>query len=68
MSLNTVQGRVSCVPTQTNSLGGNLGQIYKIGLFEANLSEWELCDMISQIVPGFTFLDVPLGIVSDQRN
>jgi nucleoside-diphosphate-sugar epimerase len=44
------------------------GQIYNVGLSSANLSKKELCDVIAQIVPGFTALEAPVGKDPDQRN
>jgi nucleoside-diphosphate-sugar epimerase len=44
------------------------GQIYNVGLSSANISKRELCELIARIVPGFTFLDAPVGKDADQRN
>jgi nucleoside-diphosphate-sugar epimerase len=44
------------------------GQIYNVGLSDANLSKRELCEAIRQHVPGFVFLDAPVGKDADQRN
>ena len=44
------------------------GQIYNVGLSEANLSKWELCEKIREQVPRFVFVDAPLGKDPDQRN
>lgn len=43
-------------------------QIYNVGLSEANVSKWELCERIKAHVPEFTFLDAPVGNDPDQRN
>lgn len=44
------------------------GQIYNVGLSEANLSKKELCELIQQQIPSFIFLDAPIGKDPDQRN
>jgi len=44
------------------------GQIYNIGLSEANVSKKELCIAIQKQLPDFTFLDAPVGKDPDQRN
>jgi nucleoside-diphosphate-sugar epimerase len=44
------------------------GQIYNVGLSDANLSKNELCQAIQKHVPGFVFLDAPIGKDPDQRN
>lgn len=44
------------------------GQIYNVGLSDANLSKKELCEAIRTRVPGFVFLDAPVGKDADQRN
>lgn len=44
------------------------GQIYNVGLSEANVSKMELCQAIQKQVPDFTFLDAPIGKDPDQRN
>ncbi len=44
------------------------GQIYNIGLSEANVSKKELCEHIHKFVPDFVFLDAPIGKDPDQRN
>jgi len=44
------------------------GQIYNVGLSEANVSKWELCERIKKYIPSFTFLEAPLGKDPDQRN
>jgi len=43
-------------------------QIYNVGLSEANVSKWELCERIKKHIPTFTFLEAPLGKDPDQRN
>ncbi len=44
------------------------GQIYNVGLSEANISKRELCEAIKKFVPDFVFLDAPVGKDPDQRN
>jgi len=44
------------------------GQIYNVGLSEANISKMELCEAIKKQIPNFTFLEAPLGKDPDQRN
>lgn len=44
------------------------GQIYNVGLSEANVSKRELCERIAKHVPDFTFIDAPVGKDPDQRN
>jgi nucleoside-diphosphate-sugar epimerase len=44
------------------------GQIYNVGLSEANVSKKELCQIILRQVPDFKFIDAPIGKDPDQRN
>ena len=44
------------------------GQIYNVGLSEANVSKWELCEHIKKQIPGFTFIEAAVGKDPDQRN
>ncbi len=44
------------------------GQIYNVGMSEANLSKLELCQEIQKQVPDFTFMEAPVGKDPDQRN
>ena len=44
------------------------GQIYNVGLSDANVSKKELCEHIAKQVPEFVFLDAPVGKDPDQRN
>lgn len=44
------------------------GQIYNVGLSEANVSKKELCDYIKAEVPSFTYLEAAVGADPDQRN
>jgi nucleoside-diphosphate-sugar epimerase len=44
------------------------GQIYNVGLSDANLSKWALCEEIKKHVPDFVFLEAPISKDPDQRN
>ncbi len=44
------------------------GQIYNVGLSDANVSKRELCEHIQEQVPDFVFVDAPVGKDPDQRN
>jgi nucleoside-diphosphate-sugar epimerase len=44
------------------------GQIYNVGLSDANVSKKELCEAIKKEVPDFTFVEAPIGKDPDQRN
>ena len=44
------------------------GQIYNVGLSAANVWKRELCEIIARHVPGFLFLEAPVGKDPDQRN
>jgi nucleoside-diphosphate-sugar epimerase len=44
------------------------GQIYNVGLSEANVSKRELCERIQRHVAEFVYLDAPVGKDPDQRN
>lgn len=44
------------------------GQIYNVGLSDANISKKELCERIRKQVPDFVFVDAPVGKDPDQRN
>ncbi len=44
------------------------GQVYNVGLSEANVSKRELCEHIQKQVADFTFIDAPVGKDPDQRN
>jgi nucleoside-diphosphate-sugar epimerase len=44
------------------------GEIFNVGLSEANISKLELCEIIRTVVPGFTYLEASLGKDPDQRN
>ncbi len=44
------------------------GQIYNVGLSEANVSKMELCQIIKKQIPDFTVMEAQLGKDPDQRN
>jgi len=44
------------------------GQIFNVGLSDANVSKRELCQAIQKQVPEFTFIEAPIGKDPDQRN
>lgn len=44
------------------------GQIYNVGLSDANVSKKELCEHIQMQIPEFVFVDAPVGKDPDQRN
>ncbi len=41
---------------------------YNVGLSEANLSKLELCAAIKERVPGFVYIESPIGEAPDKRN
>lgn len=43
-------------------------EIFNVGLTEANMSKYELCQAIQKQLPEFTFLEAPLGRDPDQRD
>lgn len=44
------------------------GQIYNVGLSDANVSKKELCEHIQKQQPDFVFIEAPVGKDPDQRN
>ena len=44
------------------------GQIYNVGLSEANISKMGLCEAIQKQLPNFVIMEAPLGKDPDQRN
>lgn len=44
------------------------GRPYNVGLSDANLSKLELCAKIQQHVPGFVYLEAPVGEDPDKRD
>ena len=43
-------------------------QIYNVGLSDANLSKWELCQLIREEVPDFYFTAAQVGEDPDKRD
>ena len=44
------------------------GNIYNVGLSDANISKYELCEKIKKFVPDFVFFDDQFSKDEDQRN
>ncbi len=44
------------------------GEIFNVGLSDANISKWELCEAIKKQLPGFVFVEAGEGKDPDQRN
>jgi nucleoside-diphosphate-sugar epimerase len=44
------------------------GEPYNVGLSEANLSKLQLCERIARHVPGFMYLEAPVGEDPDKRD
>lgn len=44
------------------------GEIFNVGLSNANVSKWELCERIKKHVPDFVFIEAEVGKDPDQRN
>ncbi len=44
------------------------GEIYNVGLSDANLSKRELCEVIQKHIPDFTIMEAAVGKDPDQRN
>jgi nucleoside-diphosphate-sugar epimerase len=47
---------------------GMKGQAYNVGLSDANLSKWELCQRIHAHLPKFVFMEAPIGEDPDKRD
>lgn len=45
-----------------------MGEIFNIGLSEANISKLDLCKKIKDLIPHFTYLESEIGKDPDQRN
>tara|TARA_B110000444_G_scaffold255176_1_gene289019 strand:- start:570 stop:1514 length:945 start_codon:yes stop_codon:yes gene_type:complete len=43
-------------------------EAYNVGLSDANLSKWELCEKIKKYLPKFVFMDAPIGEDPDKRD
>lgn len=44
------------------------GQVYNVGLSEANLTKRQLCERIKKFLPEFTIMEAPIGKDPDQRD
>jgi nucleoside-diphosphate-sugar epimerase len=44
------------------------GEAYNVGLSDANLSKWELCERIQKQLPKFVFMESQVGKDPDQRD
>jgi nucleoside-diphosphate-sugar epimerase len=44
------------------------GQAFNVGLSDANLSKWELCERIKKHLPKFVFIEAPIGEDPDKRD
>lgn len=44
------------------------GQVYNVGLSDANISKYELCMAIKEYIHDFTVMEAPVGKDPDQRN
>ena len=44
------------------------GRPYNVGLSDANLSKWELCEIIQKHIPEFYFTVADVGHDPDKRN
>jgi len=51
-----------------NNHGAMRGEIYNVGLSDANVSKKELCEHIQKQLPNFIFIDEQIGRDPDQRN
>lgn len=44
------------------------GEIFNVGLSDANISKIQLCEEIKRLIPAFTFMEAPMGVDPDQRD
>ena len=44
------------------------GEAYNVGLSDANISKWELCEKIQFHLPNFVFMEAPIGEDPDKRD
>ena len=44
------------------------GEAYNVGLSDANISKWELCEKIQSHLPNFGFMEAPIGEDPDKRD
>ena len=50
------------------NFGSMRGEAYNVGLSDANLSKWELCEVIKKHLPHFVFMEAPIGEDPDKRD
>jgi len=51
-----------------NNFDNMKGEPYNVGLSDANLSKWELCEEIKKQIPEFYFVEAEVGEDPDKRN
>jgi len=51
-----------------NNFDSMKNEAYNVGLEDANLSKHELCTKIKEHIPGFVFMEAPIGEDPDKRN
>jgi len=51
-----------------NNFDKMINEPYNLGLDEANLSKWELCEEIKKQIPDFVFIESEIGKDPDKRN
>lgn len=51
-----------------NNFENMRGEVFNVGLSEANVSKHELCVEIQKLIPEFVFIEAPVGKDPDQRN
>ena len=51
-----------------NNFEKMINEPYNLGLDEANLSKWELCEEIKKQIPDFVFIESEIGKDPDKRN
>lgn len=51
-----------------DNYGTMSGQPFNVGLSEANLTKLQLCERIAKHVPGFVYLEAPIGEDPDKRD
>jgi nucleoside-diphosphate-sugar epimerase len=59
---------VSAFTLALNTWGEFKGEVFNVGLSNANISKFELCLEIQKIIPNFVFNESALGADPDQRN
>lgn len=50
------------------NFGAMRGHAYNVGLDDANISKWELCERIRSQLPDFTFVEASIGEDPDKRD